>query len=260
MERKRHHRTLLAVINGLSVAEARRNGQVKTETRHDSVDAKHHSMFVQDDDDDEFMWTSGEGNTSTQPSLNPAATAFIPQGDLAVQRATQPKSTQPSWMTNFGQERTPELLSPGGPPKNLFLPKNQESEPSVLSQASPFQTIDPDKPASPFTSLTTTTAPTSPSAGFTSSSPFANQGSTFFNQTTPATTQVKQTEPTPQPRPFLISQEQTPVATEQKSLFSFPLAGPVASTISIPDTFRSPALAATRATCKQTCHNFQIQY
>lgn len=244
MERKRHHRTLLAVINGMSVAEAKRNNQLKVlQPTQNFANAKQHSMFVQDDDDDDdqgdndLTGDNSEANAPAQSFLIPAASVFSPHGHFAVQAATQPKTTEPGWMTNFGQARSPDLLSSGGPPKGLFAPKPQESKPLLSSHTSAEistslpQTNNSGQPQSPLSLPATTIGASSGFTGFTATPSLAfNQGSTFSNQATPVTIQAEQREPTLLPHPSLGVQQQASAETAPKSLFNLPSLTSVAST------------------------------
>lgn len=249
----------------MSVAEAKRNSQLKMlQPTQDFANAKQHSMFMQDDDDDEeFTGGNSEVDAPAQPLLNPTAPVFSPHNHFAVQAATQPKPTQPGWMTNFGQARSPDLLSSGGPPRGLFAPKTQESKPSIPSHTSAEistslpQTNNFGRPQSPLSLPATTTAATSGFTGFTANPSLGfSQGSTSFAQATPATIQAEQREPILQSNSFLGLQQQTPAEAASKPLFNFPS---LTSTASIPDTpntvrsvldtFQNPT-AATEIVCE----------
>ncbi|KAK5954710.1 actin cytoskeleton and mitosis protein [Knufia fluminis] len=184
VEAKRYGRTLVAVMNGMSIAEARRAGMVEEDFESAAVpqpSVKRNSMFVDDDDEEEQDDEQHGGSTAQQSSLsslNPAASVFAPANAFA---AKPPSDQQPKWMTSFGDDRSPS--SPGGPPKGLFgLKEAEQSQPAAAPSApaqSPFSTGLGATP-SPFGQPAST-------AAATTSAPAVTSGFTGFNFGQPST-------------------------------------------------------------------------
>ena len=175
VESKRHGRTLVAVMNGMSIAQARRAGMIEEDYDAASMSQptlKRNTMFVGDDDDeDDVQYESQQGTSSQQTQaarLNPASAVFSPGDGFAT---TSSISKQPKWMTGFGQSEDRSPDSAGGPPKGLFGPKTvQQEQPSVVpssSSLSPFSfrlgtpalpLIQPSSLSNTSTSLPSTTS------------------------------------------------------------------------------------------------------
>lgn len=103
---------------------------------HDNSSPVYNSMFVQDDEEDEQQAEQSEFSTAPQSftTFNPQADLFVPQTDSTVS-----KTSEPSWMTSFGQGRSSSLLSPDGPPKGLFGQQKEQPAATTASSSVPGQ-------------------------------------------------------------------------------------------------------------------------
>lgn len=143
VEKKRHYRTLFAVISGMSVAAAKRAGQIDTSSINveEEPNAKQHSMFVdEDEDEDEPSENISQDKPSDRSVLNPAATVFSPQIQSTHPSPISIQTEQPRWMTHFGQKRSPDSASPGGISKSVFTPAKDSKFKSLAP--SPFGTTE----------------------------------------------------------------------------------------------------------------------
>ncbi|KIX96874.1 uncharacterized protein Z520_07594 [Fonsecaea multimorphosa CBS 102226] len=120
VERKRYRRTLTAVINGATVAEAIRQGWVEPEDE----DARGPADDTRDDDQSMFVPetkpTTSAGSSVFGPSLNPQAAPFTPFG----QSTPSSSLTKPTVFSGFGSSGSfnaaasvkPTIESPFGKP------------------------------------------------------------------------------------------------------------------------------------------------
>lgn len=213
MEKKRHHRTLPAVINGLSITQAVRSGLVNHNVPEsmmavNDIDEVASEGVRNDDDNDDSMFFPGhdeenpllQSTPSVNPfstNLNPQATVFQPQSIPDDLPEPTPEPKKPSWMTNFGQSREPAASS-------VFNPATHE-QPSLGGA----------KPSLPAT------------AGFT------------FSPVTSASAITPPTFPTPTPIPAVTPSVQKPLFPSPSTVFASPTPvtqNPPGSTVFAPST------------------------
>lgn len=141
VEKKRYHRTLVAVINGTSAVNAIDKGLVEEQEatqlqEHEVADSydgtgDDHEMFVPARVSVDEKPSSSSFSSPFNNKLNPDAATFFPQ--VPSPSSSEQKVKQPGWLTNFGsQDRSPD--SPGAPPSNIF---GQVSAPTSQTSALP---------------------------------------------------------------------------------------------------------------------------
>lgn len=137
VESKRHGRNLVAILNGMSIAAAAKEGMLEQNSTAmfiKGVSNKSNMFLSQNAEDDEADEAENgpEESTSVQTttSLNPMANAFKP----SPFKQQEDSAKQPSWMTGFGQTRLDANVSPfsaarknsvdqqGGEPVNAGTP------------------------------------------------------------------------------------------------------------------------------------------
>lgn len=135
VEKKRHLRTLPAIINGVSVADAIECGLVEDDDEQEdqyeveprTAQDDDQSMFFPDEDEEAVPQRSAavSSNPFTKP-LNPAAASFTPKDSVStVSTSSSPQS--PAWLTNFGSKDKEVLAS------SIFAPQKQEATLSTTS-------------------------------------------------------------------------------------------------------------------------------
>ncbi|KAJ9633901.1 actin cytoskeleton and mitosis protein [Knufia peltigerae] len=105
VEKKRYHRTLTAVINGISVGEAIRQGLI--EVPEDEADDEQNE--VRDDDQSMFVPQDQPQATTFGTSLNPEASTFTPKFGQSIATSKTIESSafgQPTSTSTFGKPST----------------------------------------------------------------------------------------------------------------------------------------------------------
>lgn len=222
VESKRQGRNLVAVLNGMSIAAATKEGMLENETTTTSNKATSNksSMFLSqnaEDDEADEADDQPEQSAVSQSStfLNPLAGTFTP-GALKSFTTEEP-AKQPGWMTGFGQARPSNSGFPGAATKNIFAGQNgaagsagaptlsaSESLGTAQNNSSPFT----KQPNADITSSQQVKEVTDPKP--VSQSPFSNQNNPFaaslftgsseiFQPTQPPTETTKPSLPQTQP-------------------------------------------------------------
>ena len=197
VETKRHGRTLVAVLNGMSIARARQEDMIEDESEL-SVEAparQRSNMFVGDHDDEESLVSMSAASTPAF-NLNPAASVF-----KASAGKTQTSSEKPAWMTSFGSKR-----ASGSPTQSLFGQKsiaeigqsNSDVPQPAFKSSNPFGVTKPQ---------------TSQNDGSDTASSAIQSSNPFSHATIPASQDIGSDQATPE-----LSQP----APKTSSPFSFP--------------------------------------
>lgn len=132
VERKRHGRTFLAILQGKSIAEAQRLGMISEHVEPPKTEFKNNSMFVGDDDDDDGDVKINADESRPSTIFNPAATSFFPTAATA-----EPQT----WRSNFGSG-TAGTASSDGPPPGVFGQKvGKPDQATFTGPQSPFAAL-----------------------------------------------------------------------------------------------------------------------
>lgn len=131
VEKKRQARNLVAVLNGMSIAAATKEGMIEDQSTTAPTKATHNrsSMFLSQDAEDDEVEEAEDQSEQAVPkpfgSLNPLANTFTPG-------AFKPPNTgeavkRPGWMTQFGQPRPNVSALPSGPSNDIFGRQNEQT-------------------------------------------------------------------------------------------------------------------------------------
>lgn len=265
VEQKRHGRTLVAVLNGMSIAEAAREGMITDEraTTQNKLSSGRSNMFLsqnaEDEEDEEVEEEPEKVNTAQSfGSFNPQANPFTP--GAVKTSSVEGLGTQPSWMTGFGQAR-PSASAFSSTPSNFFGQQQKTASSNAPASApqsgsqglgttqAPSQLTAPAKvdfaSSSQATNLETPSA-TSQSNPFSNNNPFAaappTQVSSGFSFAKPdqasAPPQEQQTASTAAAKPtfswFKSATDPVPDPTPSPSAFAAP---PPSKTPSVTPSF-----------------------
>lgn len=202
VECKRHHRTLPAIINGLSVQASRDAGLIDGSSMQDVMEEDRHqndSLFIRDDEDEPENTTfrkKGKQRESSQASLNPDASSFTPgKTSTGLQKfsnfnASSSDAGKPSTATDFNGTGTSG--NPFSAPANPLKPLPSSFSPSV-SQSAPPAASEIFSPKAPPTTQSPLPISFNPFGGFQTpktipqaATPQTSTGSSLTNIPTPA--------------------------------------------------------------------------
>ncbi|MCJ1306995.1 hypothetical protein MMC25_000639 [Agyrium rufum] len=254
VEVKRHGRTIPAVINGLTVVQAREQGMIEA-VDPGSIAS---SMDVDNNSDSLFI---PENAASSNATIIPSTTPFISTPSAAV--------AEPPMFDPFGRPIPTTKTEVGTPPLRPPAPQPSLFPPQSLGPApsNPFQTTS-TKSASPFNTLsspwaipskTAANAPIQPTfkGSISDEAPKPNTQSSILPSTVPslqvdkeATQSIpseRSTSPTTANHTFLDSTRQTTSTTPSPAIFQF---APIIAKTSSPFTQRnisgSPIFESTK--------------
>lgn len=261
VEQKRYGRTLVAVLNGMSIAEATKEGMITDEpTTNLTKSSGKSNMFLsqdaEDDEDEEDEEEPTKADTGRSfGSLNPQANAFTPGFSKPSTEAT---GAQPSWMTQFGQARPSASVFTGASPNNIFGGQDKAVSsivPATSAQQSPFQDLGTVQSSAQSTPATVDASSSSKATG--TGVPSSAFQQTPFNNSNPFAAPPAQTPSgsfifaKPEKAPSPPKEDQIASTTEATPAFSWfkpgtaPVATPAQTPTSLPSAFPAPQPSET---------------